>query len=101
MTAMTLTALYDSRAEADQAAERLMREAGVARADATVHAQDATASSDGSTASGAGENTGFFGSLKNLFMPDEDRHAYSEAGTRWTPRWGAAPSSGSRASCSG
>ena len=79
MTTMTLTALYDSRAEADQASERLVREAGVARADVTVYAQDATASSDGSTASGAGESTGFFGSLKNLFMPEEDRHSYSEA----------------------
>ena len=82
MTTMTLTALYDSRAEADQASERLVREAGVARADVTVHAQDATASSDGSTASGAGESTGFFGSLKSMFMPEEDRHTYSEAISR-------------------
>ncbi len=61
MTTMTLTALYDSRAEADQASERLVREAGVARAGATVHAQDATAPR-GAAASGAGESTGFFGS---------------------------------------
>jgi len=82
MTTTTLTALYDSRAEADQAAERLVREAGVARADATVHAQDAAAPGGGATSSGAGESTGFFGSLKNLFMPEEDRNTYSEAISR-------------------
>ena len=82
MTMMTLTALYDSRAEADQAAERLVREAGVARADVTVHAQDTAVSGADATTSGAGESTGFFGSLKNLFVPEEDRHAYSEAVSR-------------------
>ena len=82
MTMMTLTALYDSRAEADQAAERLVHEAGVARADVTVHTQDTAASGAGATTSGAGESTGFFGSLKNMFMPEEDRHAYSEAVSR-------------------
>ncbi|MBD0272389.1 MAG: DUF2382 domain-containing protein [Acetobacteraceae bacterium] len=82
MTMMTLTALYDSRAEADQAAERLVREAGVARADVTVHAQDTAVSGADATTSGAGESTGFFGSLKNMFMPEEDRHAYSEAISR-------------------
>ena len=79
MNSMTLTALYDARAEADQAGERLVREAGVARADVTVIAQDAPVSGGGATAGGAGESTGFFGSLKNLFMPEEDRHTYSEA----------------------
>jgi uncharacterized protein (TIGR02271 family) len=79
MTTMTLTALYDTRGEADRAAQRLTREAGVAPADVTVMAQEATASGGGATSGGTGEDTGFFASLKELFMPDDDRHAYSEA----------------------
>lgn len=78
MTTMTLTALYDTRSEADQAVERLTREAGIAPANVTVMAQETTASS-GVAASESGEGTGFLASLKSMFMPDDDRHAYSEA----------------------
>ena len=78
MTTMTLTALYDTRSEADQAVERLTREAGVAPANVTVMAQE-TAASEGVATSGPGEGTGFLASLKSVFMPDDDRHAYSEA----------------------
>ncbi|MFC7478023.1 YsnF/AvaK domain-containing protein [Dankookia sp. GCM10030260] len=78
MTTMTLTALYDTRSEADQAVERLTREAGVAPANVTVMAQETTASS-GVAASEPAEGTGFLASLKSMFMPDDDRHAYSEA----------------------
>ena len=78
MTTMTLTALYDTRSEADQAVERLTREAGIAPANVTVMAQETTASS-GVAASEPGEGTGFLASLKSMFMPDDDRHAYSEA----------------------
>jgi uncharacterized protein (TIGR02271 family) len=79
MTMMTLTALYDERVEADQAVERLTREAGVAPADVTVMAQKAAASGSSATSGGTGEASGFFASMKELFMPDDDRHAYSEA----------------------
>jgi uncharacterized protein (TIGR02271 family) len=79
MTLTTLTALYDARAEADRAAEQLVRDIGVAREDVAIMAQETTAAGNGTPTVGAGESTGFFGSLKNLFMPDEDRHAYSEA----------------------
>jgi uncharacterized protein (TIGR02271 family) len=73
MTQMTLTALYDARAEADLAAEHLASEAGVALTDVTITAQDA-----GASGIGTAEGTGFFGSLKNLLMPEADRHAFSE-----------------------
>ncbi|MBD0272809.1 MAG: YsnF/AvaK domain-containing protein [Acetobacteraceae bacterium] len=82
MTLMTLTALYDARAEADRAAEQLVRDIGVARGDVTIMAQETTAAGNGTSTVGASESTGFFGSLKNLFMPEEDRHAYSEAVSR-------------------
>jgi len=74
MTLMTLTALFDTRAEADRAGERLVSEVGIARSDVTVIAQEA-----GAAGSGVAEDTGFFGALKSLFMPDDDRDAYSEA----------------------
>jgi uncharacterized protein (TIGR02271 family) len=74
MTLMTLTALFDARAEADRAAERLVSEVGIARSDVTVIAQEA-----GAAGSGVAEDTGFFGALRSLFMPDDDRDAYSEA----------------------
>ena len=82
MTLMTLTALYDARADADRAAEQLVRDTGVARGDVAVVAQETTAAGSGAATSGAGDNTGFFGSLGNLFMPEEDRHTYSEAVSR-------------------
>jgi uncharacterized protein (TIGR02271 family) len=69
MTQTTLTALYDTRGDADTAAERLVTEAGLARSDVTVTAQDA----------GAAEEGGFLASLKSLFMPDRDRDTYAEA----------------------
>ncbi len=69
MTQTTLTALYDTRGDADTAAERLVAETGLARSDITVTAQDA----------GAAEEGGFLASLKNLFVPDQDRSTYAEA----------------------
>jgi uncharacterized protein (TIGR02271 family) len=74
MTTTTLTALYDTRAEADRAASRLVSEAGVPRSNVNVIAQESTP-----TSSTAAEDTGFFASLKNIFMPEEDRGTYSEA----------------------
>ena len=65
MTLMTLTALYDARAEADRAAEQLVRDVGVARGDVAVMAQETTAAGSGTSTVGAGESTGFFGSLRH------------------------------------
>jgi uncharacterized protein (TIGR02271 family) len=69
MNQTTLTALYDTRADADAAAERLATEAGLARSDIAV-----TAHGEGST-----EEVGFLASLKSLFVPDQDRDTYAEA----------------------
>jgi hypothetical protein len=74
MNTMTLTALYDMRAEADRAATRLVSEAGVARSDVGVIAHET-----GSAASSGSADTGFLESLKSLFVPDDDRAGYSEA----------------------
>ncbi len=74
MSTTTLTALYDLRADADQAADRLGREAGVARADISVIARPDEAADPAQPA-----DPGFLASLKNLFVPDDHRAGYSEA----------------------
>lgn len=73
MTQTTLTALYDTRGDADTATERLVTEAGLARSDIAVTAQEVGQDAD------AAEGGGFIASLKNLFVPDQDRNTYAEA----------------------
>ena len=68
----TITAFFDSRTDADEAVARL-KQAGIAQENVRVIAQerDATAA--------AGESTeGFWESLRDLFMPEEDRETYAE-----------------------
>jgi uncharacterized protein (TIGR02271 family) len=67
----TITSLYDSRAEAEQARDQLAA-SGVPASDITI-----TGGAEGGQASGD-EHKGFFASLKDMFMPDDDRHAYHE-----------------------
>jgi uncharacterized protein (TIGR02271 family) len=73
MTQTTLTALYDTRGDADTAAERLVTEVGLARSDIAVTAQETGRDAD------AAEGGGFLASLKNLFVPDQDHKTYAEA----------------------
>src|SRR5215203_3747503 len=70
----TVTALFDSRSDAEAARERLIS-SGVQ--DVQIHDQ----SSAGATTSGeysTHENRGFWAELKSVFLPDEDRHTYEE-----------------------
>lgn len=69
----TITAYFDSRADAQSAADRL-REAGVLASDIDVHDSSAA----GATGATTDEDKGFWASLADLFMPDEDRYSYSE-----------------------
>ncbi len=73
MTTRTITALFDSRAEAERAVEQLVQQAGVDRGDVTIVAQEASG-----TPASAGEGPGFWSSLKEFFLPEEDRHTYAE-----------------------
>ena len=70
----TLTAMYDSRSEAE-AAKRELEASGLSEGSIQIIDQG---SGSGSTYADGGESRGFFGALKDMFMPDEDRHAYSE-----------------------
>lgn len=74
MTTTTITALYDHRVDAEHAAELLAAETMLPRSDISIIAQDGE-----TTTATRVEETGFWASLGNLFIPDDDRYAYSEA----------------------
>ncbi|GAA0594788.1 hypothetical protein GCM10009416_36310 [Craurococcus roseus] len=76
MATRTITAMFDNRAEAEQAIQALVSEVGLSRSAVRVD-PGADATTGGATAS-AHEDKGFFASLKDLFVPDEDRHSYVE-----------------------
>ena len=72
----TLTALYDNRASADAARDRLIQ-AGVSRSEIDVH--DQTAYGDHTAATQKG---GMMEGLKNMFSSHDDHHAYGEGLSR-------------------
>ena len=72
MTDRTLTAMYDTRGAAETARDQLVG-IGVAREAISIHGTDG----EPDTAVAA-ESQGFWASLADLFMPDEDRHTYTE-----------------------
>ena len=82
----TITAFFDNRQDADEAVARLVS-AGIGRGDVQVveGAQSGTGGSQSGTTGTVssssypqGEGTGFWEALKDLFLPDEDRHSYAE-----------------------
>ncbi len=77
MTTRTVTAMFNTRAEADTAAQQLSSELGVARSAVRTSAEGGAETSSYSSAP-SGQDTGFLASLKNLFLPEEDRYAYEE-----------------------
>ncbi len=72
MTTRTITAMFDSRAEAERAVEALVSTAGLDRSMIRIEASSAA------TATSATEDKGFFASLKDFFVPDDDQHTYAE-----------------------
>ncbi len=71
-----ITAMFDDRAHADAAIQQLTQQLNIASTDIQMHAAEATSLTGGTTA--APENTGFWASLKDFFVPDEDRTTYAE-----------------------
>jgi uncharacterized protein (TIGR02271 family) len=67
MATRTITAMFNSRAEADRAVQALTSQLGLGRGAVDI-----------GSGSQPGEQEGFLSSLKSLFVPDEDRHAYAE-----------------------
>ncbi|MGG5888903.1 YsnF/AvaK domain-containing protein [Falsiroseomonas sp. HC035] len=76
----TLTAMFDTRAEAERAAGTL-RGLGLGAENIRMHQAEADSGQGGTVATSAAgrrEDRGFFGAIADLFMPDEDRATYSE-----------------------
>ena len=73
MTDRTLTAMYDTPGAAESARDQLVG-IGVAREAISIHGTEGARPRP----SPATERQGFWASLADLFMPDEDRHTYSE-----------------------
>jgi len=69
----TVSAFFDDRSRAEEAVEDLVR-AGFARTSITLVEGAAT----GTTTNTGHEHEGFWASLKDFFMPDEDRYTYAE-----------------------
>ena len=71
----TITALFDTRAEAEAAKDRLKS----ARVDADhVHIHDKSSTGYKEQGYSTHQDRGFWDSIKNAFVPDEDRHTYEE-----------------------
>lgn len=68
----TLTAFFDTRGAADQAISDL-EAAGIPRQH--IHRVDGDAPTSATASTGS---TGFLASLKDMFMPEEDRYGYAE-----------------------
>lgn len=76
MTTRTITAIYDSEADAQQARERLMN-VGLDDSDVRIVSQSLTSSSVSSDGSATDEK-GMWESIKEFFVGDDDRPTYSE-----------------------
>jgi uncharacterized protein (TIGR02271 family) len=73
----TITAMFSDRSRAEAAVAELTRDLGTGPNQVQIHAAD-TAASNTATTSTTGGQGGFWASLKELFVPDEDRHTYAE-----------------------
>lgn len=72
----TITAMFDTRADADAARGRLLA-AGIGADDASVVDQS-TAGYSSDRRPTTADDKGIWASIKGAFLPDEDRHAYEE-----------------------
>lgn len=71
----TITALFDHRADAEAAEQRLQ----AADIDADhIRIQDKSSTGYNETGHSTHDEPGLWGSIKNAFLPDEDRHTYEE-----------------------
>jgi uncharacterized protein (TIGR02271 family) len=77
MTTRTVTAMFNSRAEAERATQALVSDLSVDRSMVRTN-PEAGSTDTGYDKSRPYEETGFFASLKSLFVPDDDRYAYAE-----------------------
>lgn len=72
-----ITAFFDNRTDADEAVARL-REAGIAQDSMRLVPSDEGNTAGSGSASSGQATEGFWDALRDLFLPDEDRHTYAE-----------------------
>ncbi len=77
MTTRTLTAMFKTTAEAEQASQMLASQLHLSPSAIRV-SPGAGVTDAGYDKSSPYAEKGFFGSIKDLFLPEEDRYAYSE-----------------------
>jgi uncharacterized protein (TIGR02271 family) len=70
-----ITAMFDSRNQAEAAVQRLTHELNLDRDLIQVYAADTTSTTATTSST---QDTGLWASIKDLFVPDEDRYAYAE-----------------------
>ena len=71
----TITAMFDTRADAEAAKERLK----ASKVDADhIHVHDKSSAGHKEQGYSTHQDHGFWASVKNAFLPDEDRHTYEE-----------------------
>ena len=75
----TITALFDHRSEAMQAVEELVRDGVPRTAIRVTPEQDFGSTTTATSYDTNRDEKGFWATLGDLFMPDEDRHTYAEA----------------------
>ncbi len=77
MTTRTLTAMFNTRAEAEKAGQMLASQLRLDGSAIRV-SPGAGVTEAGYDKSSPYAEKGFFGSIKDMFLPEEDRYAYSE-----------------------
>jgi uncharacterized protein (TIGR02271 family) len=70
-----ITAMFDDRSHAEAAVQRLTQELAVNHDSIQIYAADATSTVPATTTT---QDTGVWASIKDLFVPDEDRYTYAE-----------------------
>ena len=78
MATQTVTAMFETRAEAERAAEALRSQMSILPGAIHVVDQGSDAGVVDTANTNRDEDKGFFGSIKSLFLPDEDSHSYTE-----------------------
>ena len=73
----TVTAMFDSRSQAEAARERLTQ-SRIDADDVRIVDQSASAQSSGGSSGQAGEGEGLWSAIKSAFLPPEDSHSYEE-----------------------
>jgi len=77
MTMHTVTAMYSTRQEAEKAAAAIRKDTTADATNVRLLPERDTGTTTG-TAHTASDDSGFLASLRNFFMPEEDRYGYAE-----------------------